>query len=98
MTKDLPDLGADERQLIINCARLELDGLLLQETQEILRKPLAWDSVLFYAKFHSVAPLLYRNLKLFDNFNMVPREAKRTFLQLSHRTEYQNRKGNKCRP
>jgi hypothetical protein len=91
MTMKLPELGPDERQLILNCARLELDNRLFQQTEEILGKPLDWDAVLFYAKFHSVAPLLYRNLKLFNGLNNIPQEAKRTLLKLSHRTEYQNR-------
>ena len=91
MTAKLPELGSNERQLIINCARLELDDLLLQQTEEILHKPLEWDAVLFYAKLHSVSSLLYRNLKLFNKFDLVPGEARRTLLRLSHRTEYQNR-------
>jgi hypothetical protein len=91
MTTELPELGPDERRLILNCARLGLDDLLLEETREVLAKPLAWDAVLFYAKYHSVASLLYRNLKLFNNLDRIPRDAQRTLLLLSHRTEYQNR-------
>jgi hypothetical protein len=91
MITNLLELGSDERQLILNCSRLELDNQLLKQTEEILRKPLGWDTVLFYAKFHSVAPLLYRNLKLFNGLNSIPQEIKRTLLKLIHRTEYQNR-------
>ena len=91
MITKMPELGSNERQLILNCARLELDDLLSQHTEEILHKPLEWDTVLFYAKLHSVSSLLYRNLKLFNKFDLVPSEARRTLLRLSHRTEYQNR-------
>src|SRR5579885_1751938 len=91
MIEKIPEPGSDEQQLILNCARLELDSLLLRQTEEILQKPIAWDTVLFYAKFHSVASLLYRNLKLFNNLDPIPREASRALLRLSHRTEYQNR-------
>jgi len=59
MSRSLPQLGPDERQLILNCARMELDGPLLHRTEEILQKPLAWDAVLFFAELHSVAPLLH---------------------------------------
>lgn len=90
MTTNLPELGSDERQLILNFARLEPESLLVQKTQTILRKPLDWEAILFYAKLHSVAPLLYRNLKFFDSLGHIPREAKRNFLRLAHRTEYQN--------
>ncbi|MGE5446167.1 MAG: hypothetical protein ACM3SR_16490, partial [Ignavibacteriales bacterium] len=91
MIEKIPKLGSDEQQLILNCARLELDSLLFRQTEEIFQKPIAWDTVLFYAKFHSVTSLLYRNLKLFNNLDQIPREARRALLRLSHRTEYQNR-------
>lgn len=91
MIEKIPKLGTDEQQLILNCARLELDSLLFRQTEEILQKPIAWDAVVFYAKLHSVASLLYRNLKLFNYLDQIPREARRTLLRLSHRTEYQNR-------
>ncbi|HZY31377.1 MAG TPA: nucleotidyltransferase family protein [Candidatus Methylomirabilis sp.] len=86
-----PYLGPEERQLILNCARLDLDGHLMEQTEELLHKPLAWDAILFFAGLHSVGPLLYRNLKRFEGANTIPREARRTLLCLSHRPAYQNR-------
>ena len=91
MSRSLPQLGPDERQLILNCARMELDGPLLHRTEEILQKPLAWDAVLFFAELHSVAPLLHYHLRHFDGLGLIPPEARRRLLQLSHRAGYQNR-------
>lgn len=86
-----PYLGPEGRQLILNCARLDLDGHLMEQTEELLHKPLAWDAILFFAGLHSVGPLLYRNLKRFKGANTIPREARRTLFCLSHRPAYQNR-------
>ncbi len=58
MSRSLPQLGPDERELILNCARIELDGPLLHRVEEILWRPLAWDAVLYFAELHSVASLL----------------------------------------
>ena len=91
MTRRLPQLGTNERQLILNCARLELDGSLYQQTEDLLQKPLAWDAVLFFAELHSVAPLLYYHLKRLDGSGLIPPEARRRLLQLSHRAGYRNR-------
>ncbi len=91
MRRSLPQLGPDERELILNCARIELDGPLLHQTEEILQKPLAWDAVLFFAELHSVAPLLHYHLRHFDGLGLIPPEAQRRLLQLSHRAGYQNR-------
>ena len=91
MSRSLPQLGPDERELILNCARTELDGPLLHRTEEILQKPLAWDAVLFFAELHSVAPLLHYHLRHFDGLGLIPPEALRRLLQLSHRAGYQNR-------
>ncbi|MDA2916246.1 nucleotidyltransferase family protein [Nitrospinae bacterium AH_259_B05_G02_I21] len=91
MSNRLPQLGPDERQLLLNCARLELDGPLLHQTEEILQRPLAWDTILIFAELHSVAPLLHYNLKQFDGEGLIPPEARRRLLQLSHRAGYRNR-------
>ncbi len=91
MSKALPNLGPDERQLILNCARLHLDGPLLHQTEELLQKRLEWEGVLFFAELHSVAPLLDHHLKRFEWSDLIPAEARRKLLQLSHRAGYQNR-------
>ncbi len=92
MITRLPNLGPDERQLILNCARRDLEGPLLHQTREIIEKPLAWDAVVFFAWLHSVAPLLYRHLKRLDGSSRIPHEASRKLLQLSHRVGFRNRR------
>ncbi len=91
MSKRLPYLGPDERQLILNCARRELDGPSRRQNEEILQKPLAWDAVIFFAWLHSVAPMLYRHLKRLDGSSRIPQEVKTKLLQLSHRVGFRNR-------
>lgn len=91
MSTPLPHLGPDERRLILNCARLELGGPLLEQTLEILQKPLGWGAVVFFAGLHSVAPLLHRHLKRFEGEITVPQEARQALLRLFHRAGYQNR-------
>ncbi|MBI4526612.1 MAG: nucleotidyltransferase family protein [Deltaproteobacteria bacterium] len=87
-----PHLGPDERKLIINCARLELQDALREQTRALIHKPLAWDAILFHAELHSVAPLLYRSLKRLNGFDQIPTEARQALLRLFHRAGYQNRK------
>ncbi|MGH7410495.1 MAG: nucleotidyltransferase domain-containing protein [Candidatus Methylomirabilis sp.] len=77
--------------MILNCARLELDRSLSEHTEEILQKDLNWDAILFFARLHSVAPLLHCHLKRFMSASTIPREARRVLLQHSHRAAYQNR-------
>lgn len=92
MTARLPDLGRAERQLILNCARRDLDGPALHQTREILEQPLSWDAVVFFAWFHSVAPLLHRHLKRFDGSGRIPQEVRKKLLQLFHRVGFRNRR------
>ncbi len=92
MSTRLPYLGPDERQLILNCARLELDDQLRHQNKEILKKRLAWDTVLFFAWSHSVAPLLCRHLKQLDGSNRIPQEVRMKLLQLYHRVGFRNRR------
>jgi len=96
MNNRLPELGPDERRLILNCARLKLDGPLLDQTEEILRRPLAWNAVLLYSELHSVAPLLHHHLKRFYDSDVIPTEARRTLLKIAHRVSYQNRQFSKA--
>ena len=87
----MPYLGPDERNLLLNCARLDLDGHVFHQTEDILQKPLAWDTLLLYAQAHSVAPLLHHHLKQFNGSGLIPPKARERLLHLSHRASYQNR-------
>ena len=91
MTVDLPELGENELSLILNCSRLSLNGELVEQTGKLLENYVNWDSVVFYSKYHSVAPLLYNNLSSNRLIGSVPRPVYRSLLSLKHRTEYQNK-------
>jgi hypothetical protein len=91
MIGTLPRLGRDERQLILTCARRDLEGHLIPEMQAILERPIAWDAVLFFAWFNSVASLLYRHVHGLDGSIQVPREARRRLLEFYHRVGFRNR-------
>lgn len=86
------DLGWSEQQLILNCARVELDGLRLEQTEELLEQSLNWTAILAFSEFHSVAPLIFHTLKRIGGLERIPREANRGFLRLFHRAAYQNQK------
>jgi hypothetical protein len=91
VSKRVPYLGPDERQLILNCARLELDGPLVYQTERILRRRPDWETLLLFAEAHSVAPLLHHHLRRLNGSGLIPPEARRRLLQLAHRTDYRNR-------
>ena len=91
MSGTVPTLGAGERQLLLDCARLELGDPLVQHTEALLRSDLDWDRTLLFAEAHSVAPLLHRLLQGLDRWAEVPAPARQRLLQLTHRTEYRNR-------
>jgi len=86
-----PHIGAHERRLLITCARLELESEHEDRVRELVRGPLDWGSVLFYARLHSVAPLLHHHLKRLAAPEAIPTDARRRLLALYQRAAYQNR-------
>lgn len=91
MSGPMAPLGARERRLLINCARLELDEPLVQETCSLLGRELDWDRAILFAEAHSVAPLLHRQLQRLGGMAKVPPAARKRLLQLTHRAGYRNR-------
>jgi hypothetical protein len=82
-----PRLGPHERELLLACARVDLDDGTAARIGALLEQPLAWDSLTFHARLHSVGPLLHRHL---GEAVRVPHAARRELLALSHRAAYQN--------
>jgi Uncharacterised nucleotidyltransferase len=85
----LPELGPNERRLLLTCARVELDSGHATAVGELVREPLDWDAIVSFAHLHSVASLVHRHLR--DHVDRVPVQARRRLLALAHRTAYQNR-------
>jgi glycosyltransferase involved in cell wall biosynthesis len=83
-----PPLGTDERRLLLACARVSPTEQEISELGALLRGPLDWSAVLFFARLHSVTPLLHRRLR---NWEDVPRDVRRELLKLYQRAGYQNR-------
>jgi hypothetical protein len=88
MRTALPPLGPDERRLLLTCARVALIENETFELAAVLQRPLDWSAVLFFARLHSVTPLLHRHLRDRDD---VPREVRRELLMHYQRVGYQNR-------
>jgi hypothetical protein len=88
MSGVVPPLGAAERQLLLDCARLELADP--RRTEGLLQSDLDWERTVLYAEAHSVAPLLHRQLQRLDGWARVPAPARQRLLQLTHRTEFRN--------
>ncbi len=91
MRAKLSPLGDAERALLLACSRLRLGADHAAEASALLGRRLDWDQVVFYARLHSVAPLLRAHLKRLDGDGRVPPQAWEGLLRLSHRTAYQNR-------
>lgn len=87
----VPGLGPQETRLLLDCGRLEQSDERRAETERLMREPLAWDPILFHARLHSVAPLLYRHLSRIDRWDLLPDRVRSDLLRLYHRTAYQNR-------
>jgi hypothetical protein len=87
----VPELGPLERELLLTCGRLELDATRADRLDELLDDRLDWDAVLWYARLHSVAPLVHRHLKRSSRYENVPSDARRGLLALYQRADYQNR-------
>lgn len=88
MTGRLPAIGPDERRLLTTCARVELGDSRGAELDALLQRSLDWEAVVFYARLHSVGPLMYQHLRERDG---IPRDARRQLLKQYQRTAYQNR-------
>jgi Uncharacterised nucleotidyltransferase len=87
----VPTLGQDERRLLLRCARIELGTEREAEVTELLRAPLDWDAILFFARLHSVGSLLHRHVKRLGDPALVPDRARRGLLALYQRADYRNR-------
>jgi len=90
MTGNVPSLGQGERELLINCARLELSPALIERTQALMQEKLDWERTLPFAEAHSVAALLRHQLQQLGSLDLVPPEARQRLLQVTHRTAYRN--------
>ena len=90
MTATLPALGPRERELLLRCARVELDPTDESAIGELAREPLDWDAIAQYARLHSVAPLVHRHLGRLEG-ERVPAKARRELLAAAHRFAFQNR-------
>lgn len=53
-----------EAELLLHCARLQMDAATLAHAKTLLQTTLDWDYLLKIARRHKVMPLLYRQLKL----------------------------------
>ncbi|MGH2992331.1 MAG: nucleotidyltransferase domain-containing protein [Solirubrobacterales bacterium] len=91
MSAALPELGPSERRLLLSCARVELDPADESALGELVREPLDWDAIVFFAHLHSVAPLVHRHLEQLGDGDLVPDRARGRLLALAHRAAYQNR-------
>lgn len=91
MSARAPSLGLHERELLLGCARVDLDPAAATRARALLREQLDWPALCFHARLHSVAPLLHRHLRELDAEGRVPAGARRTLLALAHATAYRNR-------
>jgi hypothetical protein len=90
MSRQIPILGPSERQLLLDCGRVELEAEHVDSLTTLVREPLDWDAITFYARLHSVAPLVHHHLRRVAA-EVVPRQARRRLLGLYQRTAYQNK-------
>jgi hypothetical protein len=54
--------GRRERELVQLCARLVLEGEARERARDLLAEPLDWETVLKWAGYHHVTPVLYHHL------------------------------------
>jgi hypothetical protein len=52
----------DERNLVLLCARLKLEGAARERVRELLKEPLLWDGVMEWAGYHHGTALLHHHL------------------------------------
>lgn len=65
---------SNENQLLIFCARIDIDSITLTKITKLLNSKLDWDVVLNNAKEQSIAPLLYYHLSKLKLLNKVPHD------------------------
>jgi hypothetical protein len=87
---EVPRLGAQERELLLLCARTTLTGPQVDRVDELVGQQLEWGALVWHARLHSVAPLLHHHLRGRSAYRDLPRDARRQLLALYHRTAYQN--------
>lgn len=87
MSSGAPALGRAEREVLLRCARVELEDV--GALRRLLEGSLDWEAIVFHARLHSVAPLLHHHVSA-NAPGRVPRDAARSLLALRHRAGYQN--------
>ena len=87
----LPALGSAERQLLLTCGHVQLDGRQEARARDLIDEGLDWDAVVAHARLHSVAPLLYWNLRSLGALQSCPSPARDRLLAAFHRAAYQNK-------
>lgn len=89
MTRPWPTLGREERQLLVACARLQLDEAVRGRIEPLLAGSLDWDAIAAFAEVHSVGSLLHHQLRQLDAAARIPPSARQRLLRLFHRAGYQ---------
>jgi Uncharacterised nucleotidyltransferase len=63
-----------ENRLLLCCSQLKLAEAAKNEMNELIRRPMDWNSILESAHWHGVAPLVYKNLIKCGLSSQVPNE------------------------
>jgi hypothetical protein len=91
VSRRAPPLEAPERELLLDCARLDGEEARLESAAQLVRGGLDWDSLCVHALLHSVAPLVHLRLRELPEYERIPAAARQRLLGLWHRAGYQNR-------
>ena len=79
-------MRSSEDRLLIACARTIPDDKSIHEIKDILNQDLNWEFIVRNACKHSIASLLYKNLKDIDVIAKIPEDSLVTLKQFYHYT------------
>ncbi|MCI0453479.1 MAG: nucleotidyltransferase family protein [Candidatus Dadabacteria bacterium] len=63
---------SSENRLLLYCSQPELNEVSRGNVKNLIGLPLDWDEILRSAYWHNVAPMLYYNLKGFEESQLIP--------------------------
>ncbi len=66
---------SNENRLLLYCAQTKIPEVMLDQVKNLISLPLSWEEVLESAFWHGIAPLLYHNLKGFQESPFIPQEV-----------------------
>lgn len=85
--REVPPLREHEARVLLASGRRSIDAGVLAALASF--DDVSWETLAWYARLHSVGPLVHAAIDEGDGWRPLPAAARKAFLRLAHRSAYQ---------